>query len=433
MSRHAIFWLPLLIVPIIIGGIAGGLYVLAPRFAAAPVPVAQQAAVNSAPQPVAAPNTKSKPVPTLQPNQTAEFDAEDQLLTALFRDRSPAVVAIRVQGSSPEAEGLPFQLPDPDASPGPGGSPAPGTPDFNFEAQGSGFVIDDQGHIVTNNHVVENATFIEVSFTTGLIVEAKVVGADIDSDLAVIKVEQMPEALLSLPLGDSNQVQVGQRAIAIGNPFGLETTLTVGVVSARGRTFQNRISSTGGRFSIADVIQTDAAINPGNSGGPLFNSRGEVIGVNTAIRSEGGSFEGIGFAVPSNTVRKVTAALIATGRYDHPYLGVSMHGLPLSTVVAKELKLPVSNGVFISDVDPNGPAAKAGLRGSEETVTVNGVSYPADGDIILKINDRTVNASDDIIDYLATNTEVGQDVTLTILRDGKQQEVKVTLGPRPTE
>ncbi len=434
MSRRAIVLLPLLIVPVIIGGILGGLWFLVPQLASlptaavAPAPLAQ----TTAAQPVAAGNTDQPPVPTLRPEQTAEFDAEDQLLTRLFQERSPAVVAIRIQGNDPSAPDSPFIFPSPEGSAAPEGSDE-AQPEFNFEAAGSGFVFDDQGHIATNNHVVENAKLIEVSFTSGLTVEAKVVGTDPDSDIAVIKVEQLPEDVRPLPFGDSKQVLVGQRAIAIGNPFSLQTTLTTGVVSARGRTVENRRASNGGVYSIADVIQTDAAINPGNSGGPLFNSRGEVIGINTAIRSEGGSFEGIGFAVPSNTVKKVTKALIETGRYEHPYLGIRF-GNTVTTTVAKQLNLPVNQGIFVGEVVPNGPAGKAGLRAStDDAVTINGYRYPAKSDIILKIDGQQVSNSEEVIDYLATDTEVGQTVTLTILRDGQEQELKVTLGARPRD
>ena len=302
------------------------------------------------------------------------------------------------------------------------------------ESQGSGFVVDDQGHIVTNNHVVEGAEFIEVTFADGVVLEAEVVGTDVHSDLAVVKVEQLPEGVQPLPLGNSSDVVVGQRAIAIGNPFGLQTTLTVGVVSARGRTLPTGfLSASGGVFSIADIIQTDAQINPGNSGGPLFNSRGEVIGVNTAIRSDTGTFQGVGFAVPSNTVTKVARSLIETGEYKHPYLGISFYGLPLTASVAEELGLPAQQGVFISEVVAGGPAARAGLQGAGQgsEQEVNGDPYPVGGDIILKIDDRSVAASEDVIEYLATDTEVGQTVTLTILRDGKEQQIEVTLGARP--
>lgn len=435
MTRRAIWLLPLFVVPIIIGGIVGGLLLLPPLFGLTvnqPVSAVKVSDVSAHSVPAA--RTEANPAPTLQPAQTAEFDAEDRLLTALYHDRSPAVVAIRVQGRELGSFGSPFQLPEPEDSPAPDEAPMPDPhqgPEFRFMAQGSGFLLDGDGHIVTNNHVIEGANLIEITFSNGLITNAKVVGADPDSDVAVLKVEELPEGILPLPLGDSSQVEVGQRAVAIGNPFGLRSTLTVGVVSARGRTVRNRQTRDGGWYSIADVIQTDAAINPGNSGGPLFNSRGEVIGVNTAIRSESGTFEGVGYAIPSNTVRKVSEALVTTGSYQHPYLGVSMYELPLSTTVARQLKLPVTHGIFVSSLVAGGPAAKAGLRASDEMTRINGLPYPAKSDIIVAIDDRSVFSFEDILGYLATETKVGQTVTLTILRTGQQQEVQVTLGARP--
>jgi 2-alkenal reductase len=279
---------------------------------------------------------------------------------------------------------------------------------------------------------VENATLIQVAFTNGVVAEAEVVGTDADSDLAVLKVNELPPGVQPLPLGNSREVQVGQRAIAIGNPFGLETSFTVGVVSARGRTLRAREDVNAG-YSIADIIQTDAAINPGNSGGPLFNSRGEVIGVNTAIASGSGSFEGVGYAVPSNTVAKVSQALIETGNYEHPYLGVQMSRGAVTTLVARKLNLPVTQGVFVSGVSENGPAAAAGLRGSEPEIEINADLYPdpAKSDIILRINGELVRTSTDLIDYLATETTVGQTITLSVLRDGKEQDLQVTVGARP--
>lgn len=305
-------------------------------------------------------------------------------------------------------------------------------PEFGLEAEGSGFLIDDKGHIVTNNHVVENAEFIEVTFTDGSTLEAEVVGTDVDSELAVIKVDRIPEGVRPLQLGDSSQIEVGQRAIAIGNPFGLNSTLTVGVISARGRTMPTRIARQGGSFSVGDVIQTDVAINPGNSGGPLFNSAGEVIGVNTAIRSEGGSFEGVSFAIPSNMVKRVATALIERGRYEHPYLGIQM-GPSITDAVARELKLPTTRGVTVEQVVPGGPADKAGLRAATGEVRIKGVDYPTGGDIVVRIDDKPVSTSENIVDYLATNTQVGQTVVLTVLRDGAERQISVVLGARPRD
>lgn len=438
-----IFGLLLLTACIVIGGIVAALALLLPRFTTTATATGSVAAASATPlaSTQVGVSATAEPVPTLQPNVTAEFDAEDDLLTRLYRERSPAVVAIEVFGN--DAEQPSFGLPEepeasPDSSLPPGSSPsfapepsaAPSeVPDFNFGSSGSGFLIDGEGHIVTNNHVIENATLIQVGFTNGLIVEATLVGTDVDSDIAVLKVDQVPPDVQPVPLGDSRDVTIGQRAIAIGSPFGLETSLTVGVVSARGRTLDSR-----DQYSIADVIQTDAAINPGNSGGPLFNSRGEVIGVNTAIASESGSFEGIGYAVPSNTVAKVSQALIATGDYQHPYLGVGMWRLPVTTIVARELNLPVTQGVFVSNVPDGGPAAAAGLRSTTDIVTINGIfDYPdpAKSDIMLRINGQPIRTSADLIDYLATETEVGQTITLSVLRDGQEQDIQVTVGARP--
>ncbi len=440
MTRR-LWWLFLLIPCVVVGGIVAGLALLLPRLTpTAATLTSSVAAASTAPGAVQVGASQSAaPVPTLQPGVTAAFDAEDDILTRLYRERSPAVVSIDVLGNDPNAQS--FGLPEePEASPddepqpsgGPSVAPEPLPDDYNFGAQGSGFLIDGAGHIVTNNHVVENATLIQVAFTNGVVAEAEVVGTDADSDLAVLKVNELPPGVQPLPLGNSREVQVGQRAIAIGNPFGLETSFTVGVVSARGRTLRAREDVNAG-YSIADIIQTDAAINPGNSGGPLFNSRGEVIGVNTAIASGSGSFEGVGYAVPSNTVAKVSQALIETGNYEHPYLGVQMSRGAVTTLVARKLNLPVTQGVFVSGVSENGPAAAAGLRGSEPEIEINADLYPdpAKSDIILRINGELVRTSTDLIDYLATETTVGQTITLSVLRDGKEQDLQVTVGARP--
>ena len=376
----------------------------------------------------------TRPAPPVPASVRAPVDTEDALVTALYHDRSPAVVSIQILGAPDAGSGL--QLPRLTPAPGPDSPPGGGSQgqEFGFQAQGSGFLIDGQGHIVTNNHVVENAKNIEVGFTDGSTVGAKVVGTDPDSDLAVIKVERIPDEVKPLELGDSKQVKVGQRAIAIGNPFGLDSTLTVGVISARGRALPSRSAgSQGPQFSLADVLQTDAAINPGNSGGPLFNSAGQVIGVNQSIiPTDNGTFEGVGFAIPSNTVKKVAAALISKGRYEHPYLGISM-AASITDAVAKELNLSTRHGVPVEEVVQGGPSDKAGLRGGTGHQQILGVPYPTGGDIVLKIDDKPVNRSADVIDYLATDTEVGQTVTLTILREGKELKVPVVLAARPRQ
>ncbi len=437
MSRRAqLILMPFLAVPLLLLLILGSLTLFrrdglrSSAVVAEPTsePAARDAvdtAARSTPAPIIG---ETAPAPTIAPETRAPIDAEDALITALYRDRGPAVVAIQILGDPEAMQELPriFPQPAPNQTPG----PEQPTPEFGFVAQGSGFLVDGQGHVVTNNHVVEDAKNIQVTWTDGSTVEAEVVGTDADSDLAVIKVERIPTGVKPLQFADSTKVQVGQRAIAIGNPFGLKSTLTVGVVSARGRTLPSRVAGQG-RYSMADVIQTDAAINRGNSGGPLFNSAGEVIGVNQSIRTEGGSFEGVGFAVPSNTIKKVSAALISKGRYDHPFLGVSMSRVAITDAIARELKLPMRHGVPVVEVSPGGPAALAGIKPSTDETEILGAPFPTGGDIILKVDDRVVNASEDVIDYLATSTQVGQTVTFTMLRDGKEIRVPVVLGARP--
>lgn len=440
MSRRGqIIALPFLLVPLILLLVVGSIVVFRRGPAREPAALAAGSAATAVPpQTGGGPLlTTAQPVPTVPAAVRAPEDQEDALLTALYKDRSPAVVAIRILGAP--AAGGPIQLPritpraGPDATPEPGGpNGEPGAPEFGFQAQGSGFLIDGQGHVVTNNHVVENAKNIEVTFTDGSTVEAQVVGTDVDSDLAVLKVSRVPAGVKPLQFGDSKKVQVGQRAIAIGNPFGLSSTLTVGVVSARGRTLPARSAGqTQGVFSLADVLQTDTAVNPGNSGGPLFNSAGEVIGINQSIRSESGAFEGVSFAIPSNTVKKVVTALITKGKYDYPYLGIGMNLAPITDAVARELKLPVQHGVPVTGIEAGTPAAKAGIKAGTGRKIILGQSFPTGGDIILKIDDKVVNSSADVIDYLATDTEVGQTVTVTVLRDGKEVKVPVVLGARP--
>jgi S1-C subfamily serine protease len=249
------------------------------------------------------------------------------------------------------------------------------------------------------------------------------VGADVDSDLAVIRVEAPIDRLKEVKLGDSSTLRVGQRAIAVGNPFGLEQTMTTGIISAPGRVLRQENG-----FSLPKLIQTDAAINPGNSGGPLLNARGEVIGVNTFIFSRSGSSSGVGFAVPVNTVKRVVPSLIATGRYEDPWLGVS--GLTITSVVAGALDLPVEQGILLQEVVPEGPADLAGLRGNDQQAEIEGVLLPTGGDIIVAIDGVELGDMDDLIVYLAETT-VGQTVTLEILREGERQSVDLMLEERP--
>ena len=296
---------------------------------------------------------------------------------------------------------------------------------------GSGFVIDKEGHVITNYHVVEGNTDFEVDFPSGFKTRGKIIGTDIDSDLAIIKVDAPAEELVPLSLGDSSKVKVGQTVIAIGNPFGLNGTMTSGIVSARGRTLESMREAPGGNyFTAGDLIQTDTAINPGNSGGPLLNLNGEVIGVNRAIRTfnftnnPGQTQEplnsGVGFAVAINLVKRVAPVIIKKGSYDYPYLGVS--SLEEITLMQQEaLGLPQANGAYITNVTPGSPADKAGLRGG-----LNG-----EGDLITAIDDVQVNVFSNLLSYILDNKSPGDTVRLTILRDGKEMEVNLTLGKRP--
>ena len=298
-------------------------------------------------------------------------------------------------------------------------------------ALGSGFVWDNSGHIVTNNHVVDGATSITVTFYDGTIVQASLVGADPDSDLAVIKVNTNDVQLHPVTMADSTQLQVGQLAIAIGNPFGLQGTMTVGFVSSLGRLLPTNENVAGPTYSISDIIQTDAAINPGNSGGVLLDDTGKVIGVTSSIATTSGTSAGVGFAIPSAIVQQVVPALINTGHYDHPYLGVSV--ISLSPDIASAMNLLSSQrGALVETVTTGSPADKAGLQASQNQVTINGQQLFVGGDVVVAYNDQAVKSSDDLVTFLARSGSVGQTVTLTILRDGKQTQVQVTLGVRPS-
>ena len=331
-----------------------------------------------------------------------EATAEELLLINLYERVNPAVVNIQVL--TPAAPSI-------DA-------------DFFREGEGSGFIIDQEGHIVTNNHVVEGAEDVQVTLHDGTILEAEVLGTDPHSDLAVIDIDLPAELLRSVELGDSDHLHVGQRAIAIGNPFGLEGTLTTGVISALGRTLPAE-----SLFAIPDVIQTDAAINPGNSGGPLLDADGLVIGVNTAIRTTTGVGTGVGFAVPINLVKRVIPQLVAEGHYEHPQLGI--RGLTITPVLVDGLDLPVERGVLVSEATANGPAEKAGIRGGSAEEQIRGRLVRKGGDIIISIDEREILQFEDLLWYLVMQTEVGQEVSLRIVRDGREQAVKVVLGARP--
>jgi 2-alkenal reductase len=303
-------------------------------------------------------------------------------------------------------------------------------------ALGSGFVFDNAGHVVTNYHVVEGANQLEVDFPSGYKAMGKVVGTDLDSDIAVIKVDAPAQDLQPLALGDSEQLHVGQFVVAIGNPFGLNSSMTYGIISALGRALDSmrQAQDGSGTFSAGGLIQTDAAINPGNSGGPLFNLNGEVIGINRAIRTDASNTtgepinSGIGFAVPSNIIKRVVPVLIEKGKYDYPYLGISsIDDLPLDHI--QELGLKSYNGAYITSVMPGGPADKAGLQAGTQDTQTNGLK--AGGDLIVGIDGTPIKTFDEMLSYLVVNKSPGDTVTLTILRGDQKLDVPVILGARP--
>jgi S1-C subfamily serine protease len=294
------------------------------------------------------------------------------------------------------------------------------------QALGSGFVIDKNGYVVTNYHVVEGASKVEVSFSGNDEMPATVVGTDPSTDIAVLRIKRAQgRSLTPLDLGNSSAVRVGDAVVAIGNPFGLERTVTAGIVSS----LQRQIQAPNG-FAIDEVIQTDAAINHGNSGGPLLNADGRVIGVNSQIESDsaGGGNVGIGFAIPINTVKDVVAQLIEHGRAEHAYLGITMSSI--TSDLADNVRLPVDHGVLIEHVRPNSPAAAAGLRAGNTQVVVDGVTYLVGGDVVTSADGQAMESADQLRSVV-TAKEPGDELTLEIHREEETKEVKVTLGRQP--
>ncbi len=377
-------------------------------------------------------------ISTVPANNVLAFSStnpvEEQLI-ALYESANPSVVSIMVrQTNSQEVQQMPdFNLPD-----------IPGMPDFQFPqipedqqqqyvySQGSGFVYDSEGHIVTNYHVAGDAEQITVILSDGTRLEAAYIGGDPDSDLAVIKVDPADVNLEPLPIGNSDDLRVGEMVVAIGNPFGLEGTMTSGIISALGRMLPSQAQTADGSyFNITNIIQTDAAINPGNSGGPLLNLAGEVIGVNTAIESNNRQNAGIGFAVPSNTVTGVVPSLIETGRFEHAWLGIA--GRTLTPELAEAMSLDrTQGGVLIATISANSPAAVAELRGSSIDITIDGVNTQIGGDVIVSADGRPINTFDDLLFFVSDDASVGQKVVFGVLRGGEVVEVEVTLAARPT-
>ncbi len=404
MKRKVFFMLTVALVLIITGGYA--------------ISALPAAVVSAAPQPVGAIQSPVLSAPKLGTVTDWETSLEN-----IYAQVNPSVVAIEVvEGPSATSPNIPRI---PGFRSGPQQQPQ--------QALGSGFVWDTAGHIITNNHVVDGATSITVTFSDGTTAAAKVIGTDPASDLAVIQVDVPASQLHAVQLADSTQIKVGQFAVAIGNPFGEQNTMTTGIVSALGRSLpaNGSASAQGGTYTIPDIIQTDAPINPGNSGGVLLNADGQLIGVTSAIDTSSGASAGIGFAIPSAIVQKVVPVLIQTGHYDHPYLGIS--GTTMNSALAQAMNLNVNQrGALVESVTPGSPADKAGLLGSTQQATVSGISATIGGDVITAIDGQPVKTFDDVVSYLARSTSVNQTVTLTILRGGKEQTVKVTLLARPS-
>jgi putative serine protease PepD len=294
---------------------------------------------------------------------------------------------------------------------------------FPTQGSGSGAILDAKGNILTNHHVVANAQKLEVALADGSRWPAKLIGSDPDNDLAVIKIDAPREKLKVIPMGDSKNLRIGQKVLAIGNPFGFERTLTTGVISSLGRTIRSEVGTL-----IEDVIQTDAAINPGNSGGPLLNSEGEIIGINSAIISPSGGNVGIGFAIPVNTAKRLIPELISKGYVTYPWIGATIQ--TLIPEVAKYLKLTIERGALIAEVVKGGPADKAGLKGGSQRVQVGNMIVLVGGDIVVKADDQEIKTNEELIRYVREK-KIGNSVTFKVYRKDKYENVKVTLDERP--
>ncbi|HEY3310316.1 MAG TPA: trypsin-like peptidase domain-containing protein [Anaerolineales bacterium] len=368
------------------------------------------------------------------------LSAYETALENIYIQVNPSVVSIRVvqqnaPSQSPDTQGFPF--PNIPGFPNFFGSPnhnnnQQAAPQFS-ETLGSGFIWDKEGYIITNNHVISGANKIEVKFADGTTVPAKLIGANADSDLAVIKIDNPGFDLTAITISDSTNVKVGQLAVAIGNPFGLENTMTVGIVSALGRTLpSSETGSNGLSYSIPDIIQTDAPINPGNSGGPLVDDQGALIGVTSAIESPVRANSGVGFAIPSTIVSRVVPELIKNGKYEQPFLGIS--GTSLTPDLSKAMSLSVTQrGALVVEVTPGGPADKAGVHGSDRSVTIDGQDTPVGGDVITAVEGTAIKSMDDLIAFLTDKGSVGQKISLSVLRNGKEQSLSVTLQARPAK
>jgi 2-alkenal reductase len=393
-----------------------------PASTSVPATPAQPTALPTSSTPNAQPTVA--PSPIIPPDGQAALQVQQRAFEDLYTRVRPSVVQIVVSGTvlRPDIEipepfrnlpDLPFNQPNQPQQ-------------FRREGQGSGFIYDADGHIVTNNHVVEGADTIQVTFSDDTVITATLVGRDPFADLAVIKVSSLPASVQPLPLGRSSDLRVGQIVVALGNPFGLPGSMTTGIISGLGR----ELPASTNAFRLPGVIQTDAAINPGNSGGPLLDLDGHVIGINTAIESPSGAFAGVGFAVPADQVARVAPALIREGRYHYPWIGVEL--LTVTPDLARELGLKVDHGALVGSVTSGGPAERAGLKGGGATSDLGGRQIRTGGDIITAVDAVPMKASDDVIRAVLAH-QVGDTLDVTILRDGSERHLPVTLGERPAQ
>jgi len=359
-------------------------------------------------------STTTVAAPLAAPVAVKDNGEDENIVNQIYRRDGQGVAFIEAEGVGGEAgEVGPFGEPEPEEEGG-------GT------ATGSGFLIDTEGHVVTNSHVVEGAERVEVTLgSSDESYGAKIVGTDPATDVALLKVEAPADQLHPLALGDSSKVQVGDPVVAIGNPFGLDRTVTSGIISA----LQRQIQAPNG-FSISHVIQTDAAINPGNSGGPLIDTTGEVVGINAQIQTRTGGNVGIGFAIPINTARDVVDQLKADGEVEHAYLGIN--GGSITPDLAKALNLPVDEGVLVQEVVPGGPAEDAGLKGGDTSATIDGAEFELGGDIIVEVEGEPIHEMDEVID-LVNEAKPGDKLELTVRRGKGTKTLTVTLGQRPDE
>jgi S1-C subfamily serine protease len=369
-----------------------------------PSPVAERPPSASQPQanPGAGQASAQAAAPVARAAPARQADNPYDTVIRVYRDWRPSVVTVISTSVSPDFRAKP-----------------------ESSGTGSGFMIDDQGHVLTNNHVVGDANRLEITLASGTTLPAQLVGRDERFDLAVIKASIPGDQLRVMTLGDSDQIQVGEQTIAIGNPYGLEGTVTTGVVSGR----RPLVAEPEGDGVLIGAVQTDASINPGNSGGPLMNGRGEVIGVNTLGLLPNRAQAGLNFAIPINNAKRILPDLLASGSYAHPFVGIG--SAEITSTMADQLQLPVKEGLLVQSVEPSSGASQAGLRGGSQPREVGARRVAVGGDIVVAIDAQKVRRPEDFVAYLELNKKAGDSVTLSIVRDGQTRDVRVTLGERP--